>query len=214
MISHKSSRSDWNWLDRWMANKPWESRLMEESNSPLKTSTPVSNKHVDYVMGSRSSSSGYDLTRRRNYGSSSPARISSPLPISSGQFSRSSEYVNEDSTCSTTSSSNNNHRDENGENINRPNYMNPTHSIMAKQRGCSSPSIQKQQQRRRGTTTENNVNQMYRKVRVPLSNVDSRSNAGSSSDLYSMNMNSIDLYPPIHLDRYSTPRGRKKMNGL
>ena len=37
--------SGWNWIEKWMAAKPWENRLMEEIHSvPLEVTHPYSRK--------------------------------------------------------------------------------------------------------------------------------------------------------------------------
>ncbi|XP_052181677.1 IQ domain-containing protein IQM1-like [Diospyros lotus] len=187
------SSSELSWLERWMAAKPWESRLMEEMKTDTSEATPptTSKKHLDYISGSRSSFSEIDSLKVNKHSNVSTRVFVNPQL--SAQFTRSSsdpcsELFHDESTTSGSSTSNSestpsssNIQMEGNSYINgpkSPNYMNLTQSIKAKQRVMqhhhSSHSMLAQAiQRTRfpGKT-----------IRLPVG--DTWSNAGSGSDLY------------------------------
>ncbi|XVF86830.1 hypothetical protein PTKIN_Ptkin18bG0073900 [Pterospermum kingtungense] len=142
---------DWNWLDRWMATKPWETRMMEEITEPSSEimKTPFSRKSENHNMnfGSHStSSSEHDsLKVRRN---NVTTRVLARPPMASTQTSGSlsapsSESVYDETSTSTSSaasasqttlSSNNLVAGTFEDHTQKPSYMNPTESIKAKQK--------------------------------------------------------------------------------
>ncbi|KAF7127963.1 hypothetical protein RHSIM_Rhsim11G0042700 [Rhododendron simsii] len=157
--SFKSQQFDknswgWSWLERWMAAKPWENRLMEKAQTESSEKTPPPKNCVDSKSGSRSKSSEpCSVKVRRN---NVTTRISAKPPLF-GQATRSSsspssefrygESSGSPSICtSTTPVSGNTGMASDGteEGNNRvPNYMNLTESIKAKQRNLSN-RIQRQ----------------------------------------------------------------------
>ncbi|EPS61016.1 hypothetical protein M569_13785, partial [Genlisea aurea] len=116
--SHNKAPSGINWLERWMATKPWESRLMDE-RSPLQSSDP----------GSYSSLSERDSSRttRRN-------KTSSRVPMSCQILRSSSEPFSESSPCDLSTTSNSSTTTTNSETPEKkpPGYMSMTSSIKAK----------------------------------------------------------------------------------
>ncbi|KAL0354534.1 UNVERIFIED_CONTAM: hypothetical protein Sradi_3900300 [Sesamum radiatum] len=119
------SSSGLDWLDRWMATKPWETKSMDGSYNGSSEATPVSRKD-----GSFSSSSDHDSVRiRRNNVST---RISPRITT---------EFVYDESTTSNSSPSTSGtpmSADTLAKhNSTKPNYMSLTKSIKAKQKPFS-----------------------------------------------------------------------------
>lgn len=191
----------WSWLDRWMAAKPWESRLMEEFHTDLSDQTPLSRKSEYQVVSFHSYSSDYDSVKvKRN---NVTTRISAK-PFTVGQISSSSsstpssESLYDESHASTSSSfasptltSSETLMKETIEerNIFTPSYMTLTESTKAKQRACKFLSHSMQRNFMEDF-------QFHSKPMV-VSNGDTRSSAGSNP---SVNW-SKDLYPPVPLGR-------------
>ncbi|KAL3500774.1 hypothetical protein ACH5RR_039867 [Cinchona calisaya] len=136
----------WSWLERWMAAKPWENRLMEEANNDFAEKTPQSKTCIDYSSKgnrSRSSEPGSLKVKRNNV----TTRVTAKPPLvglaTRSSSSPSSEFRYDESSASssfctsTTPISGNtpltSDRTEEGNNY-RPNYMNLTESTKAKQR--------------------------------------------------------------------------------
>ncbi|KAK4479559.1 hypothetical protein RD792_015077 [Penstemon davidsonii] len=59
------NNSGLDWLERWMATKPWETRLVEESHINSSEKTPTSRKDTSHKIGSLSSSYDQDSMRTR-----------------------------------------------------------------------------------------------------------------------------------------------------
>ncbi|XXG57107.1 hypothetical protein AAC387_Pa03g4345 [Persea americana] len=146
----------WSWLERWMAAKPWESRLMEQTHmDPCKT--PCS-KNLDDFSGicTKSSEPSSVKIRKNNV----TTRISAKPPVghSANNFSShspstpSSEFHYDESATSssigtsTPISSNTILTSERTDRSNhsRPSYMNLTQSIRAKQKARNSQQTQRQ----------------------------------------------------------------------
>ncbi|KAJ6862721.1 hypothetical protein NC652_039555 [Populus alba x Populus x berolinensis] len=175
----------WSWLERWMAAKPWESRLMEQpSVTPPKSCVDV-NKH------SKSSEQSLVKVRKNNV----TTRISARPPvghITRSSSSPSSEFRFDDSSASpsictsTTPISGNtglasDKTEESGNS--RPNYMNLTESTKAKRKtsGHLSQRIQRQSM----------DEFQFLKMSGAFSNGDSKSSAGSDP--------SVNLSKPLCL---------------
>ncbi|KAL9376571.1 hypothetical protein Peur_030691 [Populus x canadensis] len=130
----------WSWLERWMAAKPWESRLMEQSHTDPSVTPPKS--CVDVNIHSKSSEQSLVQVRKNNV----TTRISARPPI--GHFTRSSSSPSSEfrfdessassSICTSTTPISGNtglasdKTEESGNS--RPNYMNLTESTKAKQK--------------------------------------------------------------------------------
>ncbi|XP_052209657.1 protein IQ-DOMAIN 6 [Diospyros lotus] len=153
MSSFKSQLIDknswgWSWLERWMAAKPWENRLMEKVLTDPSEATPPSKICFD---SSKSSETCSVKVRRNNV----TTKISAKPPLV-GQVTRSSSSPSSEfrygessassSICTSTPVSGNtimaSERTEES-NFSRPSYMNLTQSTKAKQRNLST-RIQRQ----------------------------------------------------------------------
>ncbi|XP_047328273.1 protein IQ-DOMAIN 6 [Impatiens glandulifera] len=138
----------WSWLERWMAAKPWENRLMEggmKANSSDTTTTPAT-KLERPTKKSAEQSVGSVRIRKNNV----TTRISARPPMMQGptrsSSSPSSEFVidwSSNSPSSITPSSGKNlnlglDRNEDGKGYRPPSYMNMTAAWKAKQRNLTS----------------------------------------------------------------------------
>ncbi|KAI4316512.1 hypothetical protein L6164_024492 [Bauhinia variegata] len=142
----------WNWLERWMAAKPWESRLMEQSQNDAtdKIKTPVPpKKFVDTMASSNSKSLDPCLVKVRNNNvttriSARPPHIGQATRLSS---SPSSEFRYDESSASSSicTSATPISGTEDGSNS-RPSYMNLTESTKAKQKSNHHMSHRAQRQ--------------------------------------------------------------------
>nr|GMD30498.1 protein IQ-DOMAIN 1-like [Ipomoea batatas] len=179
------SHGDFNWLDRWVATKPWESRSVVDTDSSGSA-----------VESSLNPSRHNSVKIRRNNIST---RISAKPPVSCQLTGALSDqcpgYLYDDSTTSHSSMSSNETNaystSEEGRRNSKPSYMSLTQSIKAKnkqQRTHNSPSKSIQ----RHSTDDF---QLCRKS-SPLS---SRGLTRRSAD----NVKSLckDLYPPMQLYR-------------
>ncbi|OIV96410.1 hypothetical protein TanjilG_09837 [Lupinus angustifolius] len=148
--SDKSNRG-WSWLERWMVAKPWESRLLEqsqaESSDKSKTTPTPPKKFVDSFLTNSNSKPSVEpcfITVKKNEVNAS---ISARPRLHIGQAqamrsfsSPSSEFLYGESSasssfCTSTTpiSGNSCDRTEDSSNT-RPSYMNLTQSTKAKQR--------------------------------------------------------------------------------
>ncbi|CAK7352916.1 unnamed protein product [Dovyalis caffra] len=188
----------WSWLERWMAAKPWESRLMEQSQTdPLVTPPPKS--CVDASTHSKSAEQSLVKVRKNNV----TTRISARPPIghaTRSSSSPSSEFRFDESSASssictsTTPISGNtglasDKTEDSG--YSRPNYMTLTESTKAKQKTYSHLSHRIQRQ---------SMDEFqFLKKSGGFSNGDSKSSAGSDP---SVNL-SKPLCLPTRFDRNS-----------
>lgn len=192
----------WSWLERWMAARPWETRLMEQSQADPSDSIPPLKSCADSLVGTRSrSSEPCPVKIRKN---NVTTRISAKPPHM-GQATRSSSSPSSEfrydessassSICTSTTPISGNtglasERTEESGNS-RPNYMNLTESTKAKQR-INQPSHRVQRQ---------SMDEFqFLKRSAAFSNADSKSSAGSEP--YSTNF-SRPLYLPTRLDKSS-----------
>ncbi|XAR69240.1 hypothetical protein NMG60_11000753 [Bertholletia excelsa] len=138
----------WSWLERWMAAKPWENRLMEKVHTDKSDTTPPSKTFIDSQLGTRSKSSESSSVtiKRNNMTTRISAKPSVVGLVTLSSSSPSSEFQNDETSASssictsTTPVSGNtiNASDKTEEsNYNRPSYMNLTESTKAKQRNSS-----------------------------------------------------------------------------
>ncbi|XVF48687.1 hypothetical protein PTKIN_Ptkin03bG0209800 [Pterospermum kingtungense] len=198
----------WSWLERWMAARPWETRLMEQSQADPSEATPPSKSCSQSLMGkntTRSSEPCFVKVRKNNIStriSAKPPHIgqvtrSSSSPSSEFRFDESSASS---SICTSTTPVSGNtilasdRTEESGNS--RPNYMNLTESTKAKQRAGNHAFNRTQRQ---------SMDEFQFKRSTAFYNGDSKSSAGSDP---SVNM-SRQLYPPTRLDKSSMkPRER------
>lgn len=207
------NNSGWSWLERWMAAKPWENRLMEEINStaPSSEATPFSRKSEDFSYSSEQDSV---KVRKNNITTRISARphntiLNQLARCSSSSSPNSDSFYDESSASASTStsasltlvSSKNTLKMEGLEEINlrRPSYMNLTQSIKAKQRGACNFSSENMQ---RFSVEEF----QFHYKSMDLSNGDTRSSAGSNP---SVNL-SKELYPPMSKGRHDCLRYRRQ----
>ncbi|KAL0415087.1 UNVERIFIED_CONTAM: hypothetical protein Slati_3340600 [Sesamum latifolium] len=175
------SSSGHDWLDRWMATKPWETKSMDGSYNGSSETTPVSRKD-----GSFSSSSDHDSVRIRRNNIST--RISPRITT---------EFVYDESTTSNSSpSTSGTPVSADTQNSTKPNYMSLTKSIKAKQKPCS-------------YSFHTQLKQMHSVEELPYLRKQSRLSRGATrtsadTDLHSVNL-SQDLY---HTGRYGAVSSR------
>ncbi|XP_027330109.1 protein IQ-DOMAIN 1-like [Abrus precatorius] len=191
----------WSWLERWMAAKPWESRLMEQTtnvDTSDKTTPPPPKKCVN--SSNSKTSEPFSVKVRKN---NVTTRISA-RPSHVGQATRSSSSPSSDfqydessvssSICTSTTPISGNvalayDRVEDGNNT-RPSYMNLTESTKAKQRMNNHEYNRAQRQKSMDEF-------QFLKRTAILSNGDSKSIAD-----YDPSINfSRPLYLPNYLDK-------------
>ncbi|KAK4277334.1 hypothetical protein QN277_015348 [Acacia crassicarpa] len=205
----EKSNWGWSWLERWMAAKPWETRLMEQSQTEAsdKSKTPPTKKFVDSLANSNSKPLEQGLVKVRKNNVST--RISVRPPIA-GQTTRSSSSPSSEfrydessassSICTSTTPISGNTTGLASERIedstvSRPSYMNLTESTKAKQKANNVGYHRSQRQQSMDEF------QFLKKSGI-FSNGDSKSIADSGSNP-SINF-SRPFYLPTHLDKCST----------
>ncbi|XP_050363285.1 protein IQ-DOMAIN 6 [Argentina anserina] len=196
----------WSWLERWMSAKPWETRLMEESNADPSEITPPPKKFADPFVGigihSKSSEPPCSVKVRRNNVttriSAKPPHLAQVTTRSSSSPSSEFRYDNSPGSSSLPSAtpvSGNTGlaSDKTDESSNfRPSYMNLTESTMLKQKAASYQSHRTQRQ---------SMDEFqFLKRSGAFSNGDSKSSAGS--ELSSVHF-SKPLGMPTGLDKNS-----------
>ncbi|XP_062211450.1 protein IQ-DOMAIN 6-like isoform X2 [Phragmites australis] len=147
------SNGNWSWLERWMAARPWENRLMEEHNQTNSISPDLrSSKNCEDsfgVLGNFSEPNSVKV-RKNNVTkrvSAKPPGASHHQPFKAQSISSpSTELRNDESSASSSScfastpiSFSTFVASENTEDSvrTRPNYMSMTESIKAKQKACN-----------------------------------------------------------------------------
>ncbi|KAF5444763.1 hypothetical protein F2P56_033868 [Juglans regia] len=193
----------WSWLERWMSAKPWETRLMEQSQTDPSVTTPPPKGCVDSLLGTHSKSSEPCAVKVRK--NNVTTRISAKPPhigqVTRSSSSPSSEFRYDESSASssictsTTPVSGNtglaSDRTEDSS-YSKPNYMTLTKSTKAKRKTSSNLSERVHRQPMDEF--------QFVKRAAPFPNVDSKSTSGS--DLSSVNF-SKPLYLPTRLDKHS-----------
>ncbi|XP_059274880.1 protein IQ-DOMAIN 6 isoform X1 [Lycium ferocissimum] len=134
-LDYDKSNCGWSWLERWMAARPWENRLMEQAYTDSLETTP---KSKDNQL--KTSEPCSVKVKKNNV----TKRISVKPPTTRSSSSPSSEFRYDESSASssfctsTTPISGNtmlaSDRTEDSSNSSRPNYMSLTESTKAKQR--------------------------------------------------------------------------------
>ncbi|KAL3511667.1 hypothetical protein ACH5RR_024384 [Cinchona calisaya] len=199
-VNKRNSRL--NWLERWMATKPRESRLMEEFQTSSLDMTPVSTKYErNSTVGSFSNSSENDVKIRRNNIStriSARSMINDKLTHTSSD--PSSECLFDESTTTNSSSST---FEGPGSNVTavegygtRPSFMNFAASVKDKQQRASPHQSHSMQLR----SLDN-----LQFCKKPSSFSGSINRRSADSDLYSVQL-CKDLYPPVKLGKYNHSR--------
>ncbi|CAN1785728.1 Protein IQ-DOMAIN 8 [Linum perenne] len=192
---HKSgedySTLGWSWLDRWMAAKPWESRLMEES----KISPPfLSRKSADNIYSCYTSKQSDSSVRVRKNNIST--RVSAkPTPSmmayhhhqqqqqhhgtngsSSGQSSETLSLLSTSSTPTKTLV-----EEEESSSERKPSYMSLTESTKAKQQQYKAWSRHSCNSRNQ-LMSEMEEEDQYCMRSMPLANVVTRNSVGAGSN--------------------------------
>ncbi|KAJ4833800.1 hypothetical protein Tsubulata_014720 [Turnera subulata] len=198
----------WSWLERWMAAKPWESRLMEQSNADASEATPPPKACVDSLAKTKPKSSEQSAIKVRRNNVSTRISLKPPTigVATRSSSSPSSEFRYDESSASSsfctsaTPISGNTGlasdvTEESGTRI--PSYMNLTESTKAKRKPYSHISNRTQRQ---------SMDEFqFLKRSAALSNADSKSSAGS--DPSSINL-SRPLCLPTRFDKNSTKHQR------
>ncbi|KAL9330744.1 hypothetical protein ACSQ67_000354 [Phaseolus vulgaris] len=197
----------WSWLERWMAAKPWESRLMEQTHhhADATEQTPPPKKFVD-SSNSKNISEPCNVKVRKNNVST---RVSA-IPPHIGQATRSSSSPssefhydgssNSSSICTSMtpiSGSVSLHcertEDSNNSSSTRPSYMNLTESTKAKQKSSSHQSNRSQRQQSMDEF-------QFLKRTAVFSNGDSKSSGASDP--------STNFCRPLYLPTYMDKKPR------
>ncbi|XP_022750079.1 protein IQ-DOMAIN 1-like [Durio zibethinus] len=184
----------WSWLERWMAARPWETRLMEQLDADPSEATPPSKSCSECLVGKNTRSSEPCLVKVRK--NNITTRISANPPhigqVTRSSSSPSSEFRYDESSASssictsTTPVSGNtilasDRTEESGNS--RPNYMNLTESTRAKQRAGNYAFHRIQRQ---------SMDEFQFKRSAAFYNGDSKSSAGSDPSVHMPR----PLYPP------------------
>ncbi|KAL1559135.1 protein IQ-DOMAIN 5-like [Salvia divinorum] len=186
-----------NWLERWMATKPWESRLMEEFQSDASELTPASMKNEGYGAGSFSSTaSDYDpvRTRRNNHLSTrTPSKVPMSCQILRSSSDPCSDSMYDETTTTSNSSTSTSETPGSGETTteSKPHYMSLTRATKAKQRPCAYGSNANAHSLHRHSVED----LPHRRKPSPLSKGNARRSA--DTDLYAVDI-CKDLYPPAY----------------
>ncbi|GLU14334.1 hypothetical protein SLE2022_309100 [Rubroshorea leprosula] len=196
---------DCSWLERWMATKPWEPRLMEEIHTDQAEMTQFSRKSEDNILSFRPRSSEQESVkvRRNNITTKIIAKPPIASEITGSSSAPSSESMNDESSLSisstsispTTMSSGVLMVDRVGDSYyQKPSYMSLTESRKAKQKDwrVSSPYVPKHMM----------DDFQFRNKSMTLSNGDIKNNSSSdpSSNFYK------DLFPHVALGRQDCSR--------
>ncbi|KAL5220847.1 hypothetical protein ABZP36_025560 [Zizania latifolia] len=181
--ANRSSHS-WSYLEGWMATKPWESRLMEQTHTEHSSNSRCSESVEEINLGSSKLSDASSVKIRRN--NVTTRVIAKPPSI----ISASSDFVCDESSPSTSSvtpvSGTNflaTERCDCGQ-VGGPNYMSLTKSAKARLSGFGDhkPPLQ---MRRSGDLHHNS--------RTTFSSIDAQSTAGSEVSVTSKKLNSLAL---------------------
>ena len=170
----EKSSFGWSWLDRWMATKPWESRLMEEVRGPeipcMSPLSKISPKHNNRLRVGFSEPNSKHLLEDTSTSSSSMSASKTPKSSSTEKT------------------------DESGSS--KPRYMNLTASNRAKQLlGSKVSSYSSSIQRRPLREIQNHHLSMIR------SRFSGEARTSLDSVPHSVYI-CEDLYPPFQVDRY------------
>eukprot|EP01018_Ginkgo_biloba_P021151 Gb_01817 [translate_table: standard] len=154
-LNHAKNEPDknnwgWSWLERWMAAKPWENRLMEQAQ--VDASETLSLKSYDDAGENLRKSNEPAMVKVRRNNVSVRVAAKPPIGFSSHVSGRSSSAPGSDfqsdgsstssrGTCTPKSGNTLQASEKTDESLGRPNYMNATESAKAKVRSSSTPKI-------------------------------------------------------------------------
>uniref|UniRef100_A0ACD5T7Y4 Uncharacterized protein n=1 Tax=Avena sativa TaxID=4498 RepID=A0ACD5T7Y4_AVESA len=181
-----SLRNHESYVEGWMATKPWDSGHMDAN---LGESHRLRNYEEINSEGSKFSDAGRIKIRRNNDSTWVEAKPPSVISASSSDFACDESSLSASSVTpeSVTNALPSEARSDSGHGIGGPSYMSLTKSAKARLDGCGGSrrgQFQMQRQRSGGMP-------YYR--RVPLSSLDSESNAGSDISLASRRLNNMSL---------------------
>ncbi|KAK6118313.1 hypothetical protein DH2020_047884 [Rehmannia glutinosa] len=196
----KNNNWTWSWLQRWMAAKPWENKLIEQSNNndPSETTPLLSKTCLDFTKRNLSMLSDPTLVKVKKNNVTTRVSAKPPL-LGEPSSSPSSDLRYDDSSASssffttTTPISGKAVSDRTQENSNsssRPSYMNMTQATKAKQRNNR---IQRQ------SMDELQFQLLKKKSTAFCNNNDSRSGTGSDPCTVSM---SKPLFLPTRMNKF------------
>ncbi|WVZ72661.1 hypothetical protein U9M48_021083, partial [Paspalum notatum var. saurae] len=179
LLKHQNfdkSNGNWSWLERWMAARPWENRLMEEHNQTNSSSPDLrSSKNCEDsfgVLGDFSEPSSVKVRKNnvskrvcakppgpshahahhQRFKAQSTSSLSTELHNDESSASSSSCFASTPISFSTFVTS-----EKTEDNVRtRPNYMSMTESIKAKQKACNAQrtTVLKQTEDRKVTSAE------------------------------------------------------------
>ncbi|TKW13961.1 hypothetical protein SEVIR_5G135300v4 [Setaria viridis] len=179
LLKHQNfdkTNCNWSWLERWMAARPWENRLMEEHNQtnssspdlrPTKNcedsfgvlgdfsepnSVKVRKNNVSKRVCAKPPGASHSQTHHQRFKAQSISSLSTELLNDESSASSSSCFASTPISLSTFVTS------EKTEDTvrTRPNYMSMTESIKAKQKACNAQRMTtlKQSEDRKGMSAE------------------------------------------------------------
>lgn len=168
-VMDQSNNWGWNWLERWMAAKPWETRLMDKpaADPPKLTPPPPTSKHDSSKTKSFETNSV--RVKRNNVTTRVSARPPMHMPTRYSS-SPSSDYRCDESPVSssfcTSATPNTNFTSERTDescHMRPPSYMSLTESTKAKQRGSGGSKLKsktnpRDQRQSGGLTYSDSVN--------------------------------------------------------
>ncbi|XP_038986329.1 protein IQ-DOMAIN 1-like isoform X2 [Phoenix dactylifera] len=193
------NNGNWSWLERWMAAKPWENRLMEQQARTDCSEVQSSKTCKDsYCIGSRYSEPGMVQIKKNHVTTRISAKpqpmlnnhhrcraLSTSSPSAELHYDESS--ASSSSICTSTPLSGmtllTSERTEDSKRS-KPNYMNPTESVRAKQKACNTHR----------TTMQSLSSGEVPHHRKTSSNIDSKSCIDSDSSVFSSKL--LDAMPP------------------
>uniref|UniRef100_A0A0A8YKU0 DUF4005 domain-containing protein n=1 Tax=Arundo donax TaxID=35708 RepID=A0A0A8YKU0_ARUDO len=172
------SSGNWSWLERWMAARPWENRLMEEHNQTNSSSPDLrSSKNCEDFFGvlgnfsepnsvkvhknnvtkrvcAKPPGASHSHSHHQRFKAQSISSLSTELHNDESSASSSSCFPSTPISFSTFVTSEKT-EDKDGVRT-RPNYMSMTESIKAKQKGCNAQrtSTLKQSEDRKASGAE------------------------------------------------------------
>ncbi|CAL0319079.1 unnamed protein product [Lupinus luteus] len=190
--NHESDKANrgWSWLERWMAAKPWESRLLkqfqEEGSNKSNTTPTTQKKFVDSFETSSNTKPSAEPCFVKVNNNNVTRGISARPPLHIGQAMRSSsspssEFLYDESSasssfCTSTTPISRNSCDRTEDSSNtKPGYMNLTQSTKAKQRRNQMYNRSQRQQ-------SMDEFQFFKKSAI-FSNGDSKSNVDSDPSI-------------------------------
>ncbi|GAB2225537.1 hypothetical protein Droror1_Dr00006334 [Drosera rotundifolia] len=188
----KGNGTECSWMDRWVANMPWESKIMEDVQTNVPYKSPLSRRCGDQenVMvryASKFQADPMGVLRKARV-AKAYAKSSLTGPIASSYSEPASQFLSDESSISTLSSpltriqvSSNPEITDHG--VSKPGYMKVTASNKAKQRAGKHSAY-----------TKSHNDTLFLNRSAPWSSVEpwlSVDSAQSSTQQY------LDLYPPL-----------------